>query len=457
MVRTQVIVVGAGFSGLSAAHVLMDAGVGCVLLEARDRVGGRVESQVNGLGERIDTGGQYLCDDMPNVMALARAHGKTLVPGRHDGRAAIQPAGMTGADLDELYQRVMAIRDRANAIDPADPSIAGLSVRRWTEAQPDAADAKAGFLTSIEGLWCRPTDALPLWYLISNDRRITNEVPELQYLLRETMHALAEDQARALGSRVRLGQAVRLLRHGCDDVTAVTDEGEVAADWAIVAVPPVMTRRIAFEPALPAGLAHALAAWMPGTVVKVSLRYDRAFWRDIGMSGTVFFLDPPGLYACDASRGDRAGLVVFVGGALAMEWGKPGEDGLRAAILGKLVTALGPEAGAPIDVTARDWSGDLWSGGGYSDTIADPAAYDAEDVLRRGLARVLFAPSELSPSFPGYIEGAIVAGRAAARRVQSELQRGSAATSPLAIFDEMRDVPSEQGDEMPSADDRGRG
>ncbi len=416
LLRTQVVVVGAGFAGLSAAHALVDAGVDCIVLEAGDRVGGRVESRVNGLGERIDTGGQYLCDDMPEIMALVRAHGKTLVSGMHEGRAAVQPAGMTASGLDDLYGRVLAIRERANSIDPADPAIAGLSVRAWTEAQPDAADAKAGFLSSIEGLWCRPTNRLPLWYLISNDRRITNEVSELQYFLAGTMHDLAEDLGRALGARLRLRQPVRLLRHGGHGVTAVTDQGEVHAGHAILAVPPAMAKRIAFEPALPGFLDRALAAWMPGTVIKASLRYDRPFWRDAGMNGTAFFLDPPGLYACDASRGERAALVAFVGGALAVEWGSRGSEGLREAILGKLAAALGPEAREPIDMTVRDWSGDRWSGGGYSDTIADPDARDAEDALRRGLPRVLFAPSELSPSFPGYIEGAIVAGRAAARR-----------------------------------------
>ncbi|TJV11792.1 MAG: FAD-dependent oxidoreductase, partial [Mesorhizobium sp.] len=71
-VRTDVAIVGAGFTGLSAAHELSKAGIDLALLEARGRVGGRVESQWNGLGERIDSGGQFLCEDMPELMALVR-------------------------------------------------------------------------------------------------------------------------------------------------------------------------------------------------------------------------------------------------------------------------------------------------------------------------------------------------------------------------------------------------
>ena len=76
--RTDVIVVGAGFCGLAAAHELKAAGVEFLLFEARDRVGGRVEARLNGLGELIDTGGQFICDDMPEVMALAQGTARRL-------------------------------------------------------------------------------------------------------------------------------------------------------------------------------------------------------------------------------------------------------------------------------------------------------------------------------------------------------------------------------------------
>ena len=71
--RHEVIVVGAGFTGLAAATELAEQGIDVVVLEARDRVGGRVESAINELGERLDTGGQFLCEDMPELMQLAAA------------------------------------------------------------------------------------------------------------------------------------------------------------------------------------------------------------------------------------------------------------------------------------------------------------------------------------------------------------------------------------------------
>lgn len=98
--RTDVVIVGAGFTGLSAAHELKNAGVDFVVLEARSRVGGRVEAKHNGLGERVDSGGQFLCQDMPELMALVGARGQTLVETYVDGEFIAQPP-MSEAEAEE--------------------------------------------------------------------------------------------------------------------------------------------------------------------------------------------------------------------------------------------------------------------------------------------------------------------------------------------------------------------
>src|SRR5690242_19541580 len=121
---TKVVVVGAGFCGLSAATALKDAGVEVTVLEARDRVGGRVEVGQNGLGETIDIGGQFICDDMPEVMALAKKHGRTLIESNFDGDYVVQPV-MTRRDAERTYSGSAVLRERMNLISPDDPAIAG--------------------------------------------------------------------------------------------------------------------------------------------------------------------------------------------------------------------------------------------------------------------------------------------------------------------------------------------
>lgn len=420
--RTDVVIVGAGFTGLSAALVLKQAGIDVVLLEARDRVGGRVEAVRNGLGERIDSGGQFFCEDMPEVTALAAARGKAFVETYVNGDFITHPS-LSVEQAERTYYGAMAIRERMNAIEPDDPAIAGMSVATWLEHQPDPTDAKTAFRSMIEGLWCLAMDRVPLWHLIDNDRRITNEVPELQYSLLDTMQSLAEDLAGDLGDRVRLNEPVMRVEHGPHGVRVVSAGSVMEARKVLVALPPATAAKLDFAPALPSVLAKALGVWESGAVIKILVRYAKPFWRDRDLCGMVMWRDLPGLFACDASKDiDHAALVVFVGGPLALRWRPLDDAALRAEVTARLVSALGPDAADTIDFSQRDWIQDRWSGGAYSDLIVDVTARDAEHTIRAGAAPVHFASSELSPSFPGYVEGAIVMGRIAAKEIVTELQ-----------------------------------
>ena len=420
--RTGVVIVGAGFTGLTAALELKKAGIDFLVLEARDRVGGRVEATRNGLGELIDRGGQFLCEDMPELMALAKARGKTFVETYVDGDFITHPS-MSVDQAERTYVAAMAIRDRMNRIEPDDPVIAGLTVADWLQRQQDPADAKAAFRSMIEGLWCLALDKLPLWYLIDNDRRITNEVPELQYSLRETMQSLAEDLAGDLGDRLRLNEPVIRIERRPSGVRVVSGSGAIEAREVLVALPPAMANKLDFQPALPADLMKALGVWESGAVVKILVRYPKPFWRERDLSGMVMWRDMPGLFACDASKDpEHAALVVFIGGPLALHCRKAGAEALRAEVTAKLVDALGPDAADVLDFSQRDWTDDRWSGGAYSDLIVDVTARDAERTILAGAPPVHFASSEVSPSFPAYVEGAIVAGRIAAAKILTGLQ-----------------------------------
>ncbi|KQS97784.1 flavin monoamine oxidase family protein [Rhizobium sp. Leaf386] len=417
----DVIVVGAGFAGLSAAEALVFAGRDVLVLEARSRVGGRVASDAFSNGVRFDTGGQFVCDEMPEVMALIRRLGFSFLETPTEGAFQVQPAG--AAETGYSFAESGRIRARANRINPRDPAIAGLTVEAWLARQTDPPGAKAGYQAMVEGLWCRSISEIPLWYVIDNDRRTTSNGNELQYSVGGTIHAVAEALAASLGLRVRLGMPVARIARGDGSVAVTTGTGETfRARQVIVAIPPVMASRIEHEPALPATLAEALGAWKSGTVIKALVEYERPFWRDAGLSGMVMWRDVLGLFACDASSHHASALVVFAGGPLAVDWSGKGEDFVRAEMLRRLAAAFGDAAKTPIDFRMRNWVGDRWSGGGYSDVITDLSAYDAETVIRAGAPPVHFASSELASSFPAYVEGAIVAGREAAARLLASLQ-----------------------------------
>jgi monoamine oxidase len=338
-----------------------------------------------------------------------------------EGDFTVQPKA--AADSEAVFAASMALRRRMKAIDPDDPAIAGLTVGAWLARQDASAGVKAVFQSMVEGLWCQPMDAIPLWYLASNDSRITNKAYELQYFVDETMHALADELARELGDRLRLGTPVDRIEADGEGVSVIAGAGTFRARAVIVAAPPAMAARIGYAPAAPR-VEAALDAWRPGSVMKIVLRYARPFWREAGLSGMVAWRDVHGLFACETSHDtEHAALVVFVAANLAIEWGRLAPEALRRTVLDRLAAALGPAAEQPLDIAVRDWTGDRWSGGGYSDLVMDMAARDAEDVLRAGAPPIHFACSELSPSFPGYVEGAIVIGRQVASEVAEGLLR----------------------------------
>ncbi|KQS79454.1 hypothetical protein ASG25_13115 [Rhizobium sp. Leaf384] len=413
----DVVVVGAGFTGLAAARALVDRGVSVIVLEARAEVGGRVRSFMTSDGVRRDAGGQFLCDDMPEVMALVRAARLEMVETRW--RGAAKTVSTTASRRVPEHENTLFAR--MSSADPADPALAGLSIADWLDAQEATDEAKRQFLSMVHGLWCLPAEVIPFWYLVDSDRRNTAEISELQYFLKDSAAALADSMADDLGPSLSLATPVSSIRREADHVVVTTDDRQVTARHVLVAVPPVRAREIVQHPPLPAPLAHALGGWRSGAVIKILLRYPRRTWPPAVSSG-LSWDDVSGLYAFDVSQDEtHAGFVVFIGGPLALDWRARGEAFIVQTVRERMAAVLGPQAPEPLELILHDWTDDRWSGGGYSDVIVDPEAHDAEALLQAGVGRVTFASSELSPSFPTYIEGAIVAGRLAAARLADRL------------------------------------
>ena len=422
MPRHDVIVVGAGFTGLTAASHLKDAGLDVVLLEARERVGGKVQSAHPDNGARVDTGGQFFCHEMHHLMALITKHGKKPVTTNSDGRTVFQPPALPQEGNARL-QQVEHVRAKAKGCDLNDPALQGLTVADWIDRQHLPADVASSFGRLVKGLWCRSPEEIAFTFLASNDRRVTNTVPEMEFFLKDTMHSLAEDIASEIGSVVQTETPVTEIAYSSLGVDIIAGGRPFTADRLVVALPPVMIRRLQFFPALPVALQTALDAWSPGYTIKVQVSYSAPFWRKRGLNGTIVWEDPHGLYASDASHDDYAGLVVFVSGPCARHWHPKPQSELGAFLRAKLVDALGAEAGEIQDLVIRDWVDDAWCAGGYGDVLTDLNMVGAEATISDGISPLIFASSEMSPSYPGYVEGAIVAGGFAASRVIDELER----------------------------------
>lgn len=424
--RDLVAVVGAGFAGLTVASRLEADGVDVVLLDARARVGGKVEADLDAHGRWVDTGGQFVCDDMPNVLALIAAHGGRLVEVDNDrpGRGLLG-ADATTDDPDALWTHIDEAREVFEAVAhlPDVPLDDDRSFADWVASLGLPQRTVDAARSMFDGVMCTDIGTIPLHHVVDLTRRTPLTREELQYVVAGTLHAIAQSLAATLRTSPLLGTPARAVEVAEHTVSVITDGGTIAADHVVLAVPPSALGHIAFSPPLPPHLTAAAGAFRAGSVLKFVLRYDHAFWHDEAVGPNRAWLEPKGLYVADGTIDDVPMLVGFLGGPASGSWRSLGAAARRRRLLDHLVEAYGPEAARPTSFLERDWCPDEWGGGGYWNVLVDSTHRDAVDVLRAGTSGITFASTELAPSFPGYVEGAITAGQQAAERVLRALGR----------------------------------
>ena len=305
----DVVIIGAGFSGLTVATELRRDGISFVLLEARDRVGGKTEARHDGLGRLVDTGGQFANDDMTEVLALARDSGATRVDAVHPGRAVTVPPS---PDSDPW-----AVADTLLATLGADDLHDERSVSQWVDTETTTASVREAVRSMVNGGTCNASRIIPVSYLAQLNQRTITTNEELQCWFAETMHGLALHLAAPFAHHIRLECPVRSVHVHDASVDVVALDQVWHAREVVVAAPPTAYASIRFTPGLPDDFSTAAAAFAPGTVLKYLVGYSAPFWLLDGRNGVGQFLDPPGVYFADASPLDSPTLVGFVGGTTA--------------------------------------------------------------------------------------------------------------------------------------------
>ncbi|MGB8858873.1 MAG: FAD-dependent oxidoreductase [Ilumatobacteraceae bacterium] len=410
----DVVVVGAGFAGLSVATELHREHVSFMLLEARRRVGGKTEARHDGLGRWVDTGGQFANRDMTEVLALAAAAGATRVNAVHPGKAVTVPHGLEGDPWRDAEAWLATLGSEQFDDDR--------TVTSWAAALDVPASVRDAIRSVVNGATCHDGRLTPISYLAQLNERTPAGEEELQLWFAETMHSLALHLAAPLAEQLRLECPVRAVHLHDESVDVVALDHVWHAREVVVAVPPTAYSSIRFTPPLPDDIAAAAGAFAPGTVLKYTLAYERPFWLDGDRNGTGRFLSPPGVYFADASLPEAPTVVGFVGGTTAVEWTRHSVEQRHNAIVHHAAEAFGAAALRPIGVVERLWAPDELGGGGYSNVLTSHAP-TAVDLLAAGMPLVTFASTELALRFPGYVEGALRAGRSAAAEVLRRLGR----------------------------------
>jgi monoamine oxidase len=455
-VETEVAVVGAGMAGLSAALELRRAGRDFVVLEARERAGGRLESVQVG-DAWIDVGGQWVGPTQDRLYGLARAHGAEIFPTWTAGENIVELRGRltryTGT-IPRLRPHVMA--DVGQAMLRLDRMAAKVPVEApWTAPRAKAWDSQTVWSwmrrnmatptgremleLAVKAVWAAtPADVSllhMLFYIASAgnfDLLLDTDGGAQQDRFVEGTGNLARRVGEGLGEQLVLGAPVRRLEWTADGVRLTADGVEVRARRVIVAIPPTLAGRISYDPPLP-GFRDQFTQRVPmGAVIKCFAIYDEPFWRGQGLSGSAVSGTGPLTLTVDNSpaSGSPGILVGFLEGDHARTFGRVGAEERRAAVLANLVQLFGPRAGQPDAWVEKLWAEEEWSRGCYEGYTPPGVLTAFGPALREPIGPIHWAGTETATKWNGYIDGALQSGERAVREVLAALP--AAARAPAA-------------------------
>jgi putrescine oxidase len=459
----DVVIVGAGPSGLTAARELKKAGLTVAVLEARDRVGGRTWTDTVD-GATLEIGGQWVSPDQTALLALLDELGlKTYsryregesvyigadgTPVRYTGDS-FPVSASTAAEMDKLVSLLDALAAEIGPTAPwAHPKARELdtvSFHHWLRQHSSDEEACNNIgLFIAGGMLTKPAHAFSALQAVlmaasaGSFTHLTDEDFILDKRVIGGMQQVSLLQAAELGDDVVLNSPVRTIHWESDGgnghrVTAVSDGATVNARFVIMAVPPNLYSRVSFSPPLPRRQHQMHQHQSLGLVIKVHAVYSTPFWREEGLSGTGFGAGSLVQEVYDnTNHGDTRGtLVGFISDEKADAVFELDAAARKQAILESIAGFLGEKALDPEVYYESDWGSEEWTRGAYA------SSYDLGGLHRYGkdqhtpVGPIYWCSSDLAAEGYQHVDGAVRMGQATAARIAAAAK--AAAEAPGAF------------------------
>ena len=448
MPRPSVLIVGAGLAGLAAARELERRGCGVIVVEARDRIGGRVWTLRDGFGGmHAEAGGDLIDDDQEEIRKLVAefglrearilrggfAHYRLGSDGRRRMRSSSSGWCQTARALEPLARAYKLNGEQWDG--PIAAAIARQSAAEWLDQINDRqwpagarqrisgaiADLRATAIT-MRGFFLADPDELSLLVYVEQFAAGEDPAKRTMHRLRGGNDRLPERMARALHTRVRLQQPARRIVQNQSSVRVTVENArgrrtEITSDYTIVAVPAPLAAEIEYAPALPAPQRDWLARLRYGRATKTLLQFDRHAWRGSGRPrACATDLDIGAVWdSSEDQRGPRGILTLLAGGGAS--------DATKAMLASRGAERFAAHLGffglgraRLIASRSISWEDDPWARGGYAffDSSFPPSA---RRLLALPWKRVFFAGEHTSTTWQGYMNGAVESGLRAAEEV----------------------------------------
>jgi monoamine oxidase len=441
------VIAGAGIAGLGAARDLTARGLSCLVLEARDRVGGRTVNQEIAPGEVAELGGQWVGPGQDAILDLIGELGLETFPTWEDGRHLFERRGRVTAyegtipkinpvALAELGLALRKIDRLASRVDPASPWLAPdaarwdrTTVAAWLRRRLRTPAARDMLRLAVQAVWAAEPEDVSMLHLLfyvrsagSLDSLLDAEGGAQEARIVGGSQEIALRMAAQLGDVVSLESPVSAVRHstaGSGRVVIEAPGGPYTARRLIVTLPPALAGRLEYDPPLPAARDGLTQRMAQGSVVKTLSIYDEPFWRARGLSGVATSCDGPVSVVFDNTPpgGTPGVLLAFFEGGAARQVADLTSDERRAIVGRSLSRLFGPEAASPSAYFDKSWPADRYSRGCYGGFMPPGAWTSHGPALRTPVGPIHWAGAETADRWAGYMDGALTSGRRAAAEV----------------------------------------
>lgn len=413
--KRPTIVIGAGISGLAAAHELAAAGQEVLVLEARERLGGRIHTQHASIGEAVELGAEFIHGKPPKLCDLIRQAGL-------DTRGVAERQRLRqGADsidptmFSEAYSRCV------NSVDftREDQAFAA-----FLESQPDSPRGWKRYATGfVEGFEAADANRISV-HSLAREQEATERIDgDRLFRVGKGYGAVVgwfQERLQALGVAVHRGVTVRTVRWGAGNVEAIDGQGRrFGAGRAIITLPlgVLKTGSVEFVPDI-GEKAAAIQVLEMGHAMKATLQFRSRFWEEENF-GFIQSLEDPFPTCWSHERGHL--LTLWAGGPGAKRMAGSTEEEIRGAAIGSLTHMFGVESKLVerelVSFMFHDWTADPFTRGAYSYIPA--GSVEAQQSLADPILNTLFFAGEATAldAQLGTVHGALGSGIRAAQQI----------------------------------------